>query len=134
MQKTMDLWAKALERQHAAAWARVFNMTPAALSTAKKQGRLSPVLAGNVAIELGENPEHWIAVAALEAEKESELLARLKNRVNSWRRLCLSNHTNKSPQMRALSLQAAVTRLYDAIDRTLNARRVNIEMVRKGLH
>lgn len=38
-------------------------------------------------MELGEDPEHWVAVAALEAEKDSELLARLKSRVKSWRRL-----------------------------------------------
>lgn len=87
MNTTMDLWAKALEKQHPAQWAREFNVTPEAFYVAKSKGRLSPVMAGNVAMELGENPEHWIAVAALEAEKESELLARLKSRVNSWRRL-----------------------------------------------
>lgn len=54
---------------------------------AKKQGRLSPALAGNFAMELGEDLEHWMAIAALEAEKDSELLARLKKRSNIWRRL-----------------------------------------------
>lgn len=87
MHTTMDLFDKALEIKHAAAWARDLNVTRAAFSMAKKHGRLSPVLAGNFAIELGENPEHWIAVAALEAEKDSELLTRLKARANSWRRL-----------------------------------------------
>lgn len=87
MTQTMELFAKALERQNAAAWARTFNITPSAFSQAKKQGRLSPVLAGNFAIELGEDPEHWIAIAALEAEKDSELLARLTKRAKQWRRL-----------------------------------------------
>jgi len=87
MNQTMELFEKALERQNAAAWARTFNITPSAFSQAKKQGRLSPVLAGNFAIELGEEPEHWMAIAAMEAEKESELLARLKSRVKAWRRL-----------------------------------------------
>ncbi|MGN8005762.1 hypothetical protein ACTJKQ_21460 [Acidovorax sp. 22279] len=87
MQNTMELFSKALEIKHASAWAREFNITPEAFSMAKKQGRLSPVLAGNIAIELGEDPEHWIAVAAIEATKDSELLARLKSRVKSWRRL-----------------------------------------------
>lgn len=91
MQNTMELFSKALEIKHASAWAREFNITPEAFSMAKKQGRLSPVLAGNIAIELGEDPEHWIAVAAIEATKESELLARLKSRVKSWRRLWFSN-------------------------------------------
>lgn len=86
MQTTMDLFAKALDVQHAAAWAHQLNLTPAALSVAKKQGRLSPVLAGNIAIELGEDPEHWVAVAALEAEKESPLLRRLQKSQISWRK------------------------------------------------
>ncbi|QNN56245.1 hypothetical protein H9K76_00140 [Diaphorobacter ruginosibacter] len=87
MQKTMELWAKAQEIKSPAQWAREFNVTPEAFYVAKRQGRLSPILAGNVAIELGENPEHWMAIAALEAEKESPLVARLQRAVNSWRRL-----------------------------------------------
>lgn len=86
MQSTMELFDKALLVQHAAAWARDMNMSRAAFSQAKRQRRLSPVLAGNIAMKLGEDPEHWIAVAALEAEPESELLARLKKSANSWRK------------------------------------------------
>ncbi|MBO9679258.1 MAG: hypothetical protein J7556_13540 [Acidovorax sp.] len=88
MPQTMDLYAKALEKMHAAAWAREFNITPGALSHAVKQGRLSPLLAGNFAIELGEDPDKWMAIAAVEAEqKESPLLSRLKQRSKHWRRL-----------------------------------------------
>lgn len=87
MTNTMQLFEKALCVKHAAAWARDLNLTRATLSMAKKQGRLSPVLAGNLAMELGEDPERWVAIAALEAEKDSELLARLKKRSNIWRRL-----------------------------------------------
>lgn len=86
MQKTMDLYAKALETGNAAMWARNLNITPATLSIAKRKKRLSPVLAGNIAMKLGENPEHWIAVAALEAEPESELLTRLLADANRWRK------------------------------------------------
>ncbi|MGA0569843.1 hypothetical protein ACO2Q9_03885 [Variovorax sp. VNK109] len=86
MPTTMDLFGKALEVKHAAAWARDFNITPETFSMAKKQGRLSPVLAGNIALELGEDPEHWVAIAALEAQKPSELLARLQSRAKVWRR------------------------------------------------
>ena len=87
MHSTMELFEKALTVQHAAAWAKRFNLTRAALSTAKKQQRLSPVLAGNFAIELGESPEHWIAIAAIEAEKDSPLLERLKKSQAKWRKL-----------------------------------------------
>jgi len=86
MPNTMQLLDQALQKQRASAWARELNLTESALSIAKKRGRLSPVLAGNLAIKLGENPEHWIAVAALEAEPDSELLARLKTSANSWRK------------------------------------------------
>lgn len=86
MQKTMDLFTKALQKGNAAMWARDLNITPATLSIAKKKQRLSPVLAGSIAMKLGENPEHWIAVAALEAEPESELLAQLKKRASEWRK------------------------------------------------
>jgi len=87
MQTTMELFEKALQVQRAAAWARDLNLTRSAFSQAKKQQRLSPVLAGNIAIKLGESPEHWIAVAALEAEPESTLLQRLRKSQESWRKL-----------------------------------------------
>jgi len=87
MQRTIELLNKALETQHAAAWAKRFNIDRSTLAQAKRQQRLSPALAGNFAIELGENAEHWIAVAAIEAEKNSPLLDRLKNSQELWRRL-----------------------------------------------
>ena len=86
MSTTIELFEKALEKQSPAAWARQFNLDRSTFSHVKKQGRLSPVLAGNFAIELGEDPMHWVAVAALEAEKESPLLARLEGIVNRWRK------------------------------------------------
>ncbi|WP_187265756.1 hypothetical protein [Ottowia flava] len=53
----------------------MFTERGVSVAQAKKRGRLSPVLAGTIAIELGEEPQRWIAIAALEAEKESPLLA-----------------------------------------------------------
>lgn len=95
MQSTMELWKKALSVHHQAEWARVMNVTPSAFSQATKQGRLSPVLAGNIAMEIGEDPEHWVAVAALEQAgtntRDADLLARLKARGKIWRRLLVSN-------------------------------------------
>jgi hypothetical protein len=74
----MDLFEKAIATETAAGWAHKLNITRQTFSNAKKAGRLSPALAGNLAIELGEDAEHWIAVAAIEAEKKSPLLERLK--------------------------------------------------------
>ena len=87
MQTTMDLFEKALSVRHAAGWAERFNITRATFSMAKKAQRLSPALAGNLAIELGEDAEHWIAIAAIEAEKQSPLLDRLKKSQGAWRKL-----------------------------------------------
>ena len=90
MRQTLDLLNKALEKQSASAWARALNITPSAITNARARGRLSPALAGNLAIDLGENPEHWVAVAALEAEPESELLTRLLADANKWRKRSLA--------------------------------------------
>lgn len=84
MTKTIELLDKALKNKNASAWAREFNIDRSTLSQAKRVGRLSPALAGNLAIELGENVEHWMAIAAFEAEKESPLLDRLKSRAQEW--------------------------------------------------
>lgn len=78
MQNTMELLDKALAVQSAAGWANQLNITRQTFSMAKKANRLSPALAGNIAIELGEDAEHWIAVAAIEGEKKTPLLERLK--------------------------------------------------------
>lgn len=89
MQTTRELWQMALTKHHAAEWARRLNLTPSALSIAKRQGRLSPVLAANVAIELGEDATRWTAIAALEGavkEQGSPLLARAERAVKDWRK------------------------------------------------
>ncbi|TAM39764.1 MAG: hypothetical protein EPN61_12045 [Burkholderiaceae bacterium] len=91
MDKTMDLFARAVEKQTAASWARELNIDRAALSMAKKRGRLAPAVAGYLAMKLGEDPEHWISVAALEAEPDNELLTRLRKDANSWRKRRDSN-------------------------------------------
>lgn len=79
MTSTMELLQKALTVKRAAHWCNDLNLETSTMAQAKKRGRLSPVLAGNLAIELGESPEHWMAVAAMEAEPESPLLKRLRN-------------------------------------------------------
>ncbi|REM69247.1 hypothetical protein DSI38_01760, partial [Mycobacterium tuberculosis] len=71
MQTTMQLFERALSHHKQAEWARLLNLTEAALSQAKKRGRLSPTMAGSIATQLGENPTQWIAIAAIEAEPDS---------------------------------------------------------------
>lgn len=83
MKNTMELFDKALKIQHAAAWANELNLTRATFSMAKKKHRLSPVLAGSLAIKLGEDARQWIAIAALEAEPESSYKKELIRRITS---------------------------------------------------
>jgi len=86
MQKTLELLDKALSVKRAAQWCIDLNLDPSTMSQAKKRGRLSPSLAGTLAIELGADPMQWIAIAAIETEKENVLLPRLKETANSWRK------------------------------------------------
>ena len=78
MTSTTDLLKMALKKKTASEWARLYNLTPGTFTNAKTRGRLSPLLAGNIAIDLGENPDHWMAIAAIEAERESPLRDRLR--------------------------------------------------------
>lgn len=96
MPSTMELLTKALEVKRAAHWCEELNVDLSTISQAKKRGRLSPTLAGNFAIKLGENPEHWIAVAALEAEPESTLLQELRATASKWRKRWHKNNTFKT--------------------------------------
>jgi hypothetical protein len=77
-ESTKELITKALRKQSASEWARTYNTLPSTMTEAKRTGRLSPILAGNLAIDLGEDPKHWMAVAALENKRESTLKKRLK--------------------------------------------------------
>jgi hypothetical protein len=83
MPHTIDLLERALKKQKAATWCRQFNITEAAISTAKKRGRLSPTLAGVFAMEMGADPIYWTAVAAAEAEPEGPLRSRLEKSLES---------------------------------------------------
>lgn len=72
MHQTLDLLTKALKQKTVSEWARTFNISPSTITNARSRGRLSPTLAGGLAMKLGEDPQQWIAIAALEAEPESD--------------------------------------------------------------
>ena len=73
MPTTIDLLTKALKQQSVSDWARTFNISPSAITNARTRGRLSPTLAGNLAIKMNEDAEQWTAIAAVEAEPEGPL-------------------------------------------------------------
>ncbi|MBU4183205.1 MAG: hypothetical protein KJ565_16055 [Gammaproteobacteria bacterium] len=83
MHTTNELLTAALDRHNAAFWAREIGVKPNTFAMAKKRGRLSPTIAGALARFIGEPVEHWISVAALEAEPESHEKTRLAKMVGA---------------------------------------------------
>ena len=66
MPTTMQLLDRALNVKRAAHWATELQLSSGTITNARNRGRLSPTLAGNIAIKLGEDPAQWMAIAALE--------------------------------------------------------------------
>lgn len=71
MQSTMNLLDAALAQKPAARWTEELRLSRGALSAAKVRGHLSPAIAGALADKLGDDPQKWIVIAALESEKDS---------------------------------------------------------------
>ena len=81
MQTTLNLLEKALKIAPMPVWAERLHVHRNALRNAKNAGHLSPVLAGNLAVELNETPARWITLAVIEGEKESPAKELLKKRL-----------------------------------------------------
>lgn len=77
MQTTMELLEAALQKKNSTEWATQLKLSGNALRTAKHRGNLSPAIAGALAEELGEDPQKWIVIAALESERESACKTRM---------------------------------------------------------
>ena len=99
MQNTMQLLQRALEQYTAAELARRIGVARQTFTNAKATGNLSPAVAGAVADELGEDSMGWVAVAALEAERDSPCKARLINEAQKWLRLSDSTRQPRAPSL-----------------------------------
>lgn len=80
MQTTLDLLEVALKTRNASEWATHLKLAKSALRTARTRGHLSPAIAGALAEELGQDVDRWIAIAALESEKDSACKTRMLKR------------------------------------------------------
>lgn len=69
MRTTLDLLRRVLEEQTNVSLALKLHVYSSAFSKARERGPLSPILAGQVACQLGEDVVYWTAIAALEAER-----------------------------------------------------------------
>lgn len=91
MKSTLDLLAKAAAKA-APMSERQLSMklghSPTALSMARRRGSLSPIVAGQLAELAGEDIEHWMAIAAIEAVPKTRATEHLRRIVtmarNSW--------------------------------------------------
>lgn len=80
MSETMKLLNKALEFKTIPAWTTELGLSRDALYTSKTRGHLSPSVAGAIAEKMGFDAIKWIAVAALESERDSTCAARMKRK------------------------------------------------------
>ena len=71
--KTSELLEKALKLKTVSKWGRRLKTTPNMLTEARSKGRLSPIFAGNLAIDMEEDAVKWMAIAVLEIERKSEI-------------------------------------------------------------
>jgi hypothetical protein len=87
MQTTLELLTKALTKAETSE--RQLSMklghSPTALQMGRARGKVSPVIAGQLAEMLGEPVEHWIAVAAIEAQPRSRVTDHLRRAISAAR-------------------------------------------------
>jgi len=81
MNTTKELLDRALKMQPAKQWCERYEISTGYLSDSKKRGHLSPTLAGNFAMDLGEDAKHWVVIAALETERDKPMNKRLRERL-----------------------------------------------------
>jgi len=81
---TMNLLERALLVKTPPEWARELGLERTALHTAKKREHLSPAIAGAIAEKMGEPVMEWMAVAALESEKDSACKAQMLKVLSNW--------------------------------------------------
>lgn len=80
MQTTMTLLERALSLEPLPFWHRELKLERTTLHVARKRGHLSPAIAGAMAEKLGEDPQKWIVIAALESERDSACKATMLKR------------------------------------------------------
>lgn len=80
MSETMKLLEKALLLKNGASWTRDLGLSYNAITASKTRGHLSPAIAGAMAESMGLDAIKWIAVAALESERDSTCAARMKRK------------------------------------------------------
>lgn len=90
MQTTLDLLDLAKKRTGLSdrALSQTLALSHASITMARSRRKLSPLLAGQLAALVGEDVEHWIALAAIEAAPRSRVTDHLRRLIDrakkSW--------------------------------------------------
>lgn len=130
MQSTLTLLDKALQIAPMPVWTKKFHLTRNAISTAKYSGKLTPVLAGNFALELGEDPQKWMAVAVIEGEKDSPAKQLLMKQLEKMKKLYLPTLNRKATHARKI----CAARIANSKDRATRYTIANAPNIRKFLN
>lgn len=83
MQTTANLLEKALIRHPIPYWTTKLKLARTTLHVARHRGNLSPSIAGALAEELGEPVDYWIAIAAIEGDRDSACRDRMIRRIST---------------------------------------------------
>lgn len=83
MDKSITLLERAMEGTIYADLAPQLGVGISALANSKRVGHLSPLLAGQLAVFLNENVEHWMAVAAIESAKKGKARTMLERHLQA---------------------------------------------------
>lgn len=108
MQSTLNLLERALAVAPMPEWTERLKVHRNALRNAKTSGHLTPVLAGNLALELNEDPAKWITLAVLEGEKASPAKDMLLKRLKRSVMLYVKNLGHRTFSPRKTACRAAV--------------------------
>ena len=86
MHTTLDLADEAIAKTGLSerALCRQLGVAPTNISMARRRGNMSPLLAGQLAETLGQNVEHWMAIAVLESTPKSRTSERLARAIG-WK-------------------------------------------------
>lgn len=131
MHTTKDLLAQALTQHPVSYWHKRLNLNKNTLYVAKARGQLSPAIASQIAIELGENWEKWTIIAAAEGEKDSACRDALIRQVQArtWSGL----HTLNNPTKHWHNLTTRLTCDKALCRRWMNAKRTRHVWIRDAL-
>lgn len=83
MDRSITLLERALDGTTYAQVAPQIGVGISALTNSKRVGHLSPLVAGQLAVFLNENVQHWMAVAAIESAKKCKARTMLEQHLRA---------------------------------------------------